>query len=175
MSGGAELSARLVAGVLELLQHTTPCYADRMVPPAHKAAQHHMIAHATTIAALPSRDPVDTAAMLYAIGVQESGAWCLHVHSGAHGGRGRGLWQVEPGSNAPQLGPRTGVTAEATATSAIAAAWVLQRSWHCGWRPEARITGYAGRACNTEWPTLSQRTRRYWWALARLRAATAER
>lgn len=101
------------------------------------------------------------------IAVFESGL-CFRVHSGARrGGQGRGLWQLEPGSN--RVPPFTGLSLEDTSHAAGEALW-LWRHARCGRRPglAARFAAYAGLGCGRTWAGAAPRARFMTWAVSEL-------
>lgn len=153
--------------VLRVLLQLPVCWADRDEPPAEHAARFEVIATAIARAAEPTRNPVDTAAMLIALGYRES-RLCRAVHAGhRRGGVGEGLWQLEPGSR--RVRPFSGLSLEATEHAAHQATWLITHSYSCGARPAQRFTLLAfGRCAPGSWPTQRERVQTYWWAVREL-------
>lgn len=150
--------------ILSVLQSLPVCYADRDDP--RKPEQLETVAQAITVAANASKRPVDKAAKLVTLFRWES-VGCLAVHSGAHKGPGRGLFQLE-GQSRRYQGPFVGLDYAATLNAARVAGDVLDHSFQCGGGPAGVFTAYAGRACSTKWKTLTERVNTYWWATWRL-------
>jgi hypothetical protein len=148
--------------ILSFLTSLPICYADRHLASGAKEAQLQTIARAVSQTA---RDAPE-AALALTVAWHES-RLCTAVHSGVAGGRGRGLWQIEPGSHLPK--PYEGLSEEATLSASRSAISLLRRSYQCGPGVADRLTAYAGRPCGKSWPTLSDRVRFYWWALSRIR------
>ena len=149
--------------MLTVLQLQPVCWVDR--DDARKPAQLAVIAEAIAKAApTPER-----AAYLISVGWHES-RWCLRVHSGAHRGPGRGLWQIE-GRRGKLPGPFVGLSQAETDNAAAVASDVLSRSHQCGSSPAGVFTAYAGRPCGSPWVTLTSRVRTYYWALGALHRA----
>ena len=140
------------------------CYADREDP--RKPEQYATLARAISEVANESKSPIDKAAKLLAVGYHE-GRFCLRVHSGEHRGPGRGVWQLE-GQQRRHRGPFVGLDYESTHNAARVASVVLDRSFQCGHSPGDVFTGYAGRACKSDWATLRDRVRTYRWVYWRL-------
>lgn len=143
----------------------TPCWADR--DDSRKAGQLETIAVAIATVA----STVDDAAGLIAIANSES-KFSLRVHAGLTGGRGRGLWQLELGSR--RKPPFVGLSLADTTHAAGEALWMWRHSWQCGRTLAARFTAYAGRECDTVWPTLHERVNTYYYARGRILRALEE-
>ena len=153
----------IAATVLTVLQLQPLCWADRGA--ARKPAQLAIVAEAIAEASpTPER-----AAYLIAVGWHES-RWCLRVHSAAHRGPGRGLWQLE-GKRGKLPGPFVGLSLFETSNAAAVASDVLSRSHQCGSTPAEVFTAYAGRPCGSTWATLNSRVQTYYWALGALHRA----
>ncbi len=149
--------------VLAVILHLTPCYADRAADIPTKSAQYVNIATAISVVADGS---LDKASKLISKGYNES-RFCLAVHSGAHRGYGRGLYQLE-GQSRRYAGPFVGLDYESTLNATRVASDILDHSYQCGPTPADVFTAYAGRECGTDWKTLQARVRTYRWAYWRL-------
>lgn len=158
------------AQVLAVLLELTPCWADRHRPPAEEAQRLEVIATGVSVASNETTRPIDTAAMLIALGYHES-KLCHATHAGTvKGGDGEGLWQLEPGSR--RVRPFSGLSLEATTHAATQAAWLVRHSYSCGTSPRARFTQIGFGSCpGRGWPTLEARVRTYWWAFGLLQGA----
>ncbi len=135
--------------VLIAMSALPQCWADRGDERKHD--QLTVIADAIAKASPSTR----RATFLITISYHES-RWCLRVHSGEHPGPGRGLWQLE-GQDRRYPGPFVGLTPEETGNAAWVASQIVARSTRCGASPAAVLTAYAGRECETDWPTLDAR------------------
>jgi hypothetical protein len=149
--------------LLPLLLSLPVCVYDRSVDPELKASQLMIVADAIEAV---TDDPEEQAALV-TIAWFES-RLCLHVHSGAvRGGQGRGLWQIEPGSN--RVPPFVGLGPDATEHAAGQALWLWKHA-RCGRRPglAARFGAYAGLGCGRLWAGAAPRARFMGWALSEL-------
>lgn len=153
----------IAEALLTVLTSLPVCWADRGVPANEKASQLEVIA-----AALLARtqDPSELA-YLTSIAYHES-RLCIAVHAGRVRGRGRGLFQIEPGSR--RVPPFTGLSFEATEHAAGEALWMVRHSHQCGSTPADRFTAYAGRECEKYWPSLRSRVALWYSVRARLTA-----
>jgi len=133
--------------ILVALQALPLCWQDRADP--RKPAQYDTIAQAVSA---ETRD-VSEAAEVVALGYSET-RFCLRVHEGKWRGKASGPWQVE------NSGDLTGLGLDETRRSLRAALGIWRRSWQCGPTWADRFTAYAGRGCQTIWPTLEQRVAR---------------
>lgn len=155
------------AAVLYAMSALPPgCWQDKGDP--RKPEQLENIAHAIAKASPTPRRAV----FLITIAHWES-RLCLHVHSGEHRGRGRGLWQLE-GQEKRYPGPFVGLTPEETGNAAWVASKIIGRMVHCGLEPAAVFTAYAGRKCGTDWPTLAERVVTFEKVQKKLRRALKE-
>jgi hypothetical protein len=156
------LSAAVLAAVLSL----PICAKDRQ--DARKPDQLRTIASAITTAATETRwrrGPADLAAHLTTIAYHES-RLCIHVTTGEHRGPAVTNWQIEGQFRrlADKFhGPFIGLGIEPVTNAARVAAHILSKSFQCGSSPGALYSAYAGRACQTDWPTLRQRVQTYKW------------
>lgn len=149
--------------ILSFLTSLPVCYADRHLDPRAKNAQLETIATALSQTAKDESE----AALALSVAWHET-RLCLEAHRGGKGvrGRGRGLFQIEPGSRLPR--PYEGLSQEETTSASRSAISLLRRSYQCGPSVGDRLTAYAGRPCGLTWPTLSSRVRFYYWAYSRL-------
>lgn len=154
----------LTETVLAVLLSLPVCYADRDDP--RKPEQLATVAQAITAVANASKNPIDKAAKLVTL-FRWEGVGCLAVHSGAHGGRGRGLYQLE-GQGRRYPGPFVGLDFESTLNATRVAGSVLDHSFQCGSRPADVFTAYGARPCGSTWKTLRERVQTYRWATWRL-------
>lgn len=154
------------AAVFVVMSALPQCWVDREDP--RKPEQLQNLAAAIAQASPTPR----RAAFLITIGYHES-RFCLRVHSGEHAGVGRGAWQLE-GQEKRYPGPFVGLTPEETGNAAWVASRIIGRSTRCGLEPAAVLTAYAGRQCNTVWPTLSERVATFEKVSVRLRRALKE-
>jgi hypothetical protein len=149
-----------VTAVLALLLALPTCWADRAEP--GRVERLGTIAHAIE-ASTPS---VTVRARLIATAYAES-RFCRSVHAGTRkGGRGEGLWQIEPGSHRSR--PYSGLTPGATDAAAASAAYLLEHSAQCGPGDAAVLTAYAGRPCGVPWASIQTRVNLTAWARRRL-------
>jgi len=154
------------AAVFVVMNSFPVCWQDRA--DERKPEQLHTVAAAIAAASPSPR----RAAFLLAISWHES-RWCIHVHSGAHTGPGRGLFQME-GQERRYPGPFVGLTPEETGNAAWVASRIIGRSGQCGHSAAAVFTVFAGRACGTSWPTLDARVQTFRFVSARLARALKE-
>jgi hypothetical protein len=151
----------LEGAVLAVLLRLPVCYVDRGDP--RKPEQLSTVARAISTVANGSEDK---ASKLISVAYNET-RLCLHVHSGAHRGPGRGLWQLE-GQGRRYKGPFVGLDYDSTLNAARVASNVLDHSYQCGRTPRDVFTAYGARPCVSNWKTLDARVRTYQWAYWRL-------
>ena len=135
--------------VAAAIASTTPCWLDRDDPrkPEQTATIVRSVSHAA--------DTIKEAALLLTVIKFESNG-CIAVHSGEHKGPGRGLYQLE-GQAKRHAGPFVGLDYDSTFNATTVALKILRSSHQCGSKPEDILTAYAGRKCQTVWPTLKSR------------------
>lgn len=163
------MTAAAIFAVSAALSQLAPCWADRDLPAIDKQDQLDTVAVSIVYARSKVKwrgDTLDFYAMMATIGDRES-RYCTDIHAGncppgrCGGGAAFGVFQVEP--KRPDDGwALVGLDQDSTNRSALAAATVLSRSWHCGPGPRGWFTAYAGRPCGKPWPTLDERVRVFW-------------
>ncbi len=162
------MTATAIAALSYALSRLPQCWADRDIPTIDKQDQIDTIAASIVHARKHVKwrgSTVDFYALMGSIGYHET-RLCTDVHAGncppggCGGGAAFGTFQVEPERREDGLS-LVGLDQDSTNRSALAAATVLSRSWHCGPAPRDLFTAYAGRRCGTTWATLDERVRTF--------------
>jgi hypothetical protein len=130
------------------------CYADR-----HDSRVPDFIATEAYAIAAEVRD-VDEAAALVSILYHESSN-CIRVQTKYTRSGAYSVFQLE-GKRHLYPQPFLGIDYVPFHNAVYAAVDVWRHTHNCGHSFRDRMTSYAGRACGTDWPTLSSRVNMYW-------------
>ncbi len=111
----------------------------------------------------PENDKVGLVSYFVAIGYKES-RFALKVHHGVPRAHSYGIWQVTPWAYKVKRIDLIGLSQTETDHTAEIVGRAISTSWNCGSSPADHFTAYYGGVpCNSDWPTLKERVRLFWY------------